>query len=363
LMIWNGQVRGRARVGAAVCVLGMACGVMRAADAPLKSPWDLKLVKVSGDAYRCPTLAAMPKDIVASDFYSDAKKSIIDPKRQAAYEQAHAIFLQVSDETEKAADNFQKTGSGAAGACVMSILEVQAQAGAMTGSMSSNQANYVQNWTIGGLAIAYLKVRGAGPALGASPEQTAMVQAWMRKVGTQVEVYFEARREKKTTDGQNNHLYWAGFAVMATGIAADDRKLYEWGVSTFEDGVKQIQPDGTLPLEMNRGQKALHYHLFALAPLVTMAELGEANGQDFYSFDHNMLHMAVSRAMAGLVDNRYFATKAGTAQDTPEGGKIKADDVIWVTPYVRRFPDAGISTLLNQGGSKPYGYLGGMPPS
>jgi len=352
------------RVGAAVCALGMVAALPAwAVDAPLKSPWDLKVVKVSGDAYRCPTLGVMPKDIVASDFYSDAKKSIIDPKRQAAYNEAHAIYLQVSDETEKAADDFQRTGSAQAAACAMSILAAQAQGQAMTGSMSSNQANYVQNWTIGGLAIAYLKVRGAGPALGASPEQTAMVQAWMRKVGKQVEDYFEARREKKTTDGQNNHLYWAGFAVMATGIAADDRKLYEWAVSTFEDGVKRIEPDGTLPLEMNRGQKALHYHLFALAPLVTMAELGEANGQDFYSFNHNMLHVAVSRAMAGLADNHYFTTKAGVAQDTPEGSKIKSDEVIWVTPFVRRFPDAGISGLLNRSDGKPFGYLGGLPPS
>jgi hypothetical protein len=36
---------------------------------------------------------------------------------------------------------------------------------------------------------------------------------------------------------------------------------------------------------------------------------------------------------------------------------------VWVTPYVRRFPDSGIRQLLEKGGSHPYGYLGGMPPS
>jgi len=51
-------------------------------------------------------------------------------------------------------------------------------------------------------------------------------------------------------------------------------------VTTYKDGIDEIAADGTLPLEMGRGQRALHYHLFALAPLVTMAELAAANGED-----------------------------------------------------------------------------------
>jgi poly(beta-D-mannuronate) lyase len=178
-----------------------------------------------------------------------------------------------------------------------------------------------------------------------------------------VETYFAARRAKGTTDGRNNHLYWAGFAAMSAGIAVNDRSLFDWGVTTYKDGVDEIAPDGTLPLEMARGQRALHYHLFALAPLVTMAELAAANGEDSYSYNHSKLHLLVSRTLAGLTDNHYFSTKAGALQDTPEKGKIKSNDVIWVMPYVRRFPDAGISGLLNQAGREPYDYLGGMPPA
>jgi len=44
----------------------------------------------------------------------------------------------------------------------------------------------------------------------------------MRTVGQQVEDYFAARRAKGTSDERNNHLYWAGFAAMAMGIAAND---------------------------------------------------------------------------------------------------------------------------------------------
>jgi poly(beta-D-mannuronate) lyase len=286
-----------------------------------------------------------------------------DDKRYAAYTAVKEEYTSVTDAAERAADHFQASGEMGAAACVMKILLPQAQADAMTGSMSSNQANYVQNWTLGALAIAYLKVRQAGPeGLGATPEQIAAVQAWMKTVGGQVEGYFAARREKGTNDGRNNHLYWAGFAAMGAGIAANDRGLYGWGVSTCKDGVDEIADDGTLPLEMARGQRALHYHLFALAPLVTMAELGTVNGEDLYAYKQARLHLLVSRALAGLVDNHYFSAKAGAVQDTPEKGRVKSGDVVWVMPYLRRWPDAGIGALLDRGGREPYDYLGGLPP-
>lgn len=347
-------------VGAVVA----GCGLQAIQAEPLRSPWDLHVPVVTSEHYVCPDAAALPRDIVAADFYSDEHHSVIDPKRQAAYNEAAEKFRTVSEDAEKAADRFQKNGSAEAAACVMTILETQAKAEAMTGSMSTNQANYVQNWTMGGLAISYLKVRSAGAkTLGATPEQTAAVKAWMKKVGGEVEGWFEERRGKQTKDGRNNHLYWAGLAVMATGIAADDRKQYDWAVSTYQDGLKQIAEDGTLPLEMDRKARALHYHLFALAPLVTMAEFGAANGQDLYGAQHNRLHLLVSRTLSGLIDNSYFATKAGIAQDTPEGGKVKSSDVVWVTPYLRRFPDPMIAELLKKAGSSPYGYLGGLPPA
>ena len=186
--------------------LCFGCTLPVCAAAGLKSPWDAHVVKVSDVSYHCAKVDALPHDIEASDFYSDAKHSVIDPKRKAAYDAAQKQFMGVMEEAEHAADEFQRSGSAAAAACVMQVLETQAAANAMTGNMSSNQANYVQNWTLGGLAISYLKVRTAGPALGTAPEQRSAVQAWMKTVAQQVQAWFDGRREKNTTDSQNNHL-------------------------------------------------------------------------------------------------------------------------------------------------------------
>ena len=305
----------------------------------------------------------MPRDIVAYDYYSDSKHSVIDRTRQAAYEAASKPYGDVEESVERAADNFQRTGSREAAACAAQILFAQAQAKSMTGSMSSNQAYYVQNWALGALAVAWLKVRPAGDAaLGLTPAQSAAINAWMKTVAGQVEDYFEHLHEKGAESGRNNHFYWAGFAVMAAGIAANDRSLYHWGSGTYTFGVDQIRPDGTLPLEMDRGQRALHYHLFALAPLVTMAELAQANGDGLYAWNHSRLELLVARTIAGLSDNHFFQEKSGVAQDTPDKGVIKGSDIAWLAPYARRFPNPNFTALLERVPAAPDRYLGGLPP-
>jgi len=354
-----------ATLACALCVCPSAKSVYAARDPahPLRSPWDLHPVALTRAEYQCPAAAPLPHDIVAYDYYADAKHSITDPARHAAYEAAAKPFLTIEEETEHAADDYLSTGSSQAAACAARILIAQAQANAMTGSMSSNQGYYVQNWALGALAVVWLKVRPAGEtALAVTPAQTVALAAWMKTAGGQVEDYFRKMHDKGASSGRNNHYYWAGFAVMAAGIAANDRSLYNWGIGTYEFGVDQITPDGTLPLEMARGQRALHYHLFAIAPLVTMAELASANGDDLYAYDNSRIHLLVARTIAGLTDNKYFEEKSGVPQDTPEHGVIKGSDISWLPPYARRFPSPEIAALLNRIAVHPAGYLGGMPP-
>ena len=71
-------------------------------------------------------------------------------------------------------------------------------------------------------------------------------------------------------------LLLGGLGVLATGLATDDDALWQAGHAAFQKGIDDIQDDGSLPLEMARGQRALHYHDYALAPLVMMAELASA---------------------------------------------------------------------------------------
>ena len=149
-----------------VCLVEPSAHAARSRAQSLLSPWDLHPVSLTDAKYDCPTVTALPHDIVAYDYYSDSKHSIIDPTRYAAYQAASKQYGGVEDAAERAADNFQSTGSRAAAACAARILFAQAQANAMAGNMSSNQAYYVQNWAVGALAVAWLKVRSPRRRLG-----------------------------------------------------------------------------------------------------------------------------------------------------------------------------------------------------
>ena len=179
----------------------------------------------------------------------------------------------------------------------MSQIVTLAQERALAGKMSSNQAYYVQGWVVGAVAIAYLKIRETGLA---TPQQTETIANWMQSVGEQTIRYYDGHRKAGHGDSQNNHLYWAGVELAAIGVAANNRKDFDWAMATYDNGVDQIQPDGTLPLEMARGARALHYHLYALAPLVLLAEFGEANHLDLYSHANGAIHRLVNFSVAGF---------------------------------------------------------------
>ena len=360
------RLRGvRVYLAASVLLLTCTCSwgqsTLQSSGAPLKSPWEHapKSLPAKGE-YNCPAEKPLPHDIIAADYYSDAKHSIIDPVRYAAYNAAQEVFRAQQDDMGAAADAYQKSGNPAAADCVIKTLKADVTADAMTGSMSSNQAYYVQNWTLGALAVTFLKVRSSKEL---APADDAAISAWMVTVGREVQGYFGKRHEDpKYEDSRNNHFYWAGFAAMAAAIAGNDRPLFDWGASTYDYGVSLIQPDGTLPLEMNRGQRALHYHLFALGPLIMMAEFGEDNGLPMYAENKGAIHLLIKRTLAGLIDNSYFTAKAGAKQDTPEGGKVKSNDVVWAVPYAKRFPDPAVSKLIDSVQLRGWNYLGGLPP-
>jgi poly(beta-D-mannuronate) lyase len=238
------------------------------------------------------------------------------------------------------------------------VLDSAAADGVFTGKMSSRQAYYVQGWVIGALAIAYLKVRDSG--LPTAAEATALGN-WMKTVARQTMDYYDAAMAKPGGAQENNHLYWAGVEIGAIAIAANDRSMFDWAIAAYRNGVQQITPEGTLPLEMRRGQRALHYHLYAISPLVYLAEFGQVNGLDLWAERDSALKRLVSRSIAGLEGSGYFDHEAGIKQDLPNGPPT-AEAISWAKVYVRRFPDSQISALLSQATGLSYMYLGGLPP-
>ncbi len=340
-----------------IVVLAFA-GIASADDTALKSPWDLHSVTSTDAPYTCPEVPTLPHDFATNSYYIDSHHSIVDPALKKRYDNSVAGIDDFSREVVKAADAFQTTDSRAAAQCVASLLAGAAQQKAMAGKMESSQASYVQGWNLGAWAVAYLKVRNSGAI---SPDQQKQITKWMKKLAEENEDYYDAKRSKgKGSDAYNNHLYWAGFAIGAAAIANDDHNLFRWSVEAYRQGIHDIREDGTLPLEMQRGQRALHYHLYALAPLMMIAEFGEANGFDLYAERDYAIKRLVARCIAGLDDPEFFQKATGVPQET--NSEIEAWQISWAQAYTRRFPDAKISAMLSKVQRLNYTVLGGLPP-
>ncbi len=324
--------------------------------ARLRSPWDMNEVKLTDAAYECPETLHLSPDLTTDGFYSDRKSSIIDPAKLKAYKESSGPYKKLGDDAVAAADAYRSTGSRAAAQCVLKLLSTAAADGVFTGKMSSRQAYYVQGWVIGAAAIAYLKIRDSGVV---QPQSHAALTAWMKSVARQTIDFYDAARS--SGESGNNHLYWAGVEVAAIAIAADDRNLFDWAVGAYREGVHQITAEGTLPLEMRRGQRALHYHLYAIAPMVYLAEFGKDNGLDLFAENDFALKRLVDRSIAGMNGSGYFDQQAGVPQDTPKGPPT-AEEISWARIYIHNSPDAAISDLLAQAQSLSYMYLGGLPP-
>jgi poly(beta-D-mannuronate) lyase len=341
------------------CLAAGAADLTAAAEYPLRSPWDGKLVTPTSAPYNCPATPNVPPDLITDGFYrlDDPTHSIVDTVRQAAYQKSSGPVKAAGRAVVAAADAYRTTGSRQAADCTLKLIVAMAEQHSLTGKMSSNQAYYVQGWVVGAVAISYLKTRDAHLA---TPEEAKSIADWLASIGEQTKSYFDPRRAKGTSDARNNHSYWAGVELAAIGVAADNQADLDWAIAAYDAGVKQIRPDGTLPLEMARGKRALHYHLYALAPLVMIAEFGEANGMDLYAHSDGAIHRLADVSIAGLANPELFTKATGVQQEVPK--QPSSDQIGWAPPYEHRFPNPELAKLIANAHTLSVYYLGGLPP-
>lgn len=323
----------------------------------LHSPWDDRTIAATDTPYQCPALPKFTKILDADPYYTDSHASVIDPVKKAAYEKASEGPTQLGQSAGIAADAYLSKGSRAAAACVYSLLDAAAKADAWAGEMPHFQDVYVQNWMLSGTAIPYLKVRNSGTG---TPQQDAEIQQWFRHLAQRVQTYFDKGKGHPKSDAYNNHLYWAGLALAAEGVVDNDQNAFLWGIATYYQGVGSIQPDGSLVAEMNRAGMALHYQLYALAPLIMLAEFGEANGVDMYNVNHGAIHRFVRFDIAALQDPAIIEKRTEMEQNT--SAPYSGNEIGWAVPYVKRFPDAQLSVLLASAPWVRFWQWGGAPP-
>lgn len=259
---------------------------------------------------------------------SDQARDQLNRDAETRYKQATKAIQTFEAGLSELSDRYVQGQTAAAG-CALKWMLRWADADALTGPANMT-GKAVRKWALAATAFSLLKLRDAP---GLPPPDLARVNEWLERVAALVIAEHQHIPAKKL----NNHYYWAAAAVGATGIAINDRALFDWSMSAYRRSVSDIDEDGVLPRELARRSRALSYHLYALQPLVMLAEMGRVNGIDLYGEGDCSLCRLVDRISSALADPAFFEKLTGAPQHLPS-----ADDrhgMVWLPLLAQACPD------------------------
>jgi poly(beta-D-mannuronate) lyase len=321
-------------VSIAMLIALLAPSVANAAS--LSSPF--VPVAPKGDAAECSDAAPEPVvSLAVTSIYdqSDESRSTIDQDQFDEYTEGMSGVRDFLTYVTKAASDYVASGGKkvAKAACALAWIDAWARGDAIS-DLGTRQSALSATRIVAGAGMAYLAVRPYAEATGFD---SSAIEAWFKTRANDFVAVYEGDAERGSNN--SNHRYWGGFAVAVSGVVSGDRLLLDWGIESYRIGVCQIDARGALPLELERDKKARDYHLHAIAPLIMIAELAEANGNDAYALCDGAMHRLVKFALTSVEDPGEIEQLTGAKQVKlpTSDGAIRGDRLAWVEPYFKRF--------------------------
>jgi len=269
-------------------------------------------------------------------FYSDKNNSIIDEKLKAEYDLIKKPLNNFLNKMVKMADAFFYSDKNEEGICANTWIYSWAKQKALLGDMKTEQAYYERKWMLSGITLAYAKIRSL-----ATKEEKIVIEEWLSTLAQ-----LTMQHSQEVNRSKNNHYYWEGLAVGAVGRMTNNKILLDWSEHVFDQAMNDVGKEGELPLEVVRGQRALHYHLFASAPLVMLASILHKDSAN--------LTRLVSFTFSSIKNSSVISKMAGVPQEKPLN-----HNMAWLEIYLRLYPNKEIEQFLTPRRPLAYSTLGG----
>lgn len=237
----------------------------------------------------------------------------------------HAFIAQVN----KAADERDLD-------CVMDLLAGWASGSALLTIGANYQGDFERSWAGTDFALALLRFPNASIK---ADHRFQQIKPWLIRIAE------ETRDADRINHLGNNLVYWAGLDLMSIGTLTDRADLVDAGISRARQGIRDIGARGELERELKRGERALHYHNFALTPLVFCAELASRRKIDLYAENDGAIRRLADLIVRAVQDERSFGALTNVPQQlfpwTFQG------DLAWMEPYYARFHDPRLPPILS----------------
>jgi Alginate lyase len=183
----------------------------------------------------------------------------------------------------------------------------------------------------------------------ATPEDRAVIEAWFVRLARQADEH----------PGDNNTGSARGAAEMLLGLIRGDDALYQRGMQTgYLAQLGQMRPDGSFPLETDRGRAALQLQSRNIALLLYSAEIAHSQGQNLYGAEVNgrTIDDAIRFLLAADRDNAlvdvYARANRNPSRSFPVFAPMDQAEFVdstaraWAFLYTTRFPRSELSDAL-----------------
>lgn len=221
-------------------------------------------------------------------------------------------------------------------ACTMDLLDGWAKADALMGPITGYQGYYERSWA--GTDFALVELRLPAEVKDANPGRLNAINHWLEHIAV-------ATRDADAINHLHNNLvYWAGLNLVAIGTVAHQPELIDAGLARAREGIRDIRADGSLEREVKRGDRALHYHTFALIPLVFTAELALRQHIDLYQENGHAIGRLANLVTAAVIDPSSFAKITPVKQQLFPW--TFQDELAWMEPYYARTRDPRLPALI-----------------
>ncbi len=315
-----------------------ALGATPAVADELVAPWEIIVGKIEKlpEKKKCAPHPAPVTRLLTETIYEadDASRTEIDPEAQTKYLEEIEPVRKYLRGVVSLANGFAISHgkNRVAGQCAVRAIAEWARAGALLDA-ETQIAMFNRATFLSGVASAYIQIKQS-PELAA--DDRSVIEDWLSQLSAKTREFYSRKRQSATV-APNNIQYWGSLGVAMAAIATGDRQSLDWAVEAVALGACQATPEGALPRELARKQRARHYHLFAIAPLVTLAELAERNGMQGYEACSGALHRIISFALGSVDDAGLIEELSGSTQ-LAMGSLKSATDLAWLEFYAARFP-------------------------
>ncbi|UYZ83290.1 alginate lyase family protein [Entomomonas sp. E2T0] len=234
------------------------------------------------------------------------------------------------------------TQANTALACLSYWLDDWAKANALLNPEATKTGIAGRKWALAAISAIILNTQGYSNG---KFELTTDQKRWLKKLAEQVILEYEPRRADNFTGYFNNHDYWAGWAVSATGMAIQNRDMIIWGHTSLQRALQQVMVSNNgqyawLPYEVARGKLAADYSNYAMIPLMLLADAAKANYLYLSTDELKKLQLLGNFTALTVLNPNSLHELPGT-QST-----VKPYKMIWVIPFINKYPANNLTKEL-----------------